>query len=107
MRSTSPYHRNKFIERGFDRVIDVWGADHHGHAIRFAATMRAPALGLEGRKLDFLIMQMVRLMRGDEIVKVSKRTGKALSLADLMDEIGVDAAASSSTPSRTRTSSST
>ena len=79
------------IERGFDRVIDVWGADHHGHAIRFAATMRAPALGLEGRKLDFLIMQMVRLMRGDEIVKVSKRTGKALSLADLMDEIGVDA----------------
>ena len=53
--------------------------------------MRAPALGLEGRKLDFLIMQMVRLMRGDEIVKVSKRTGKALSLADLMDEIGVDA----------------
>ena len=77
------YHRNKFIERGFDRVIDVWGADHHGHAIRFAATMRAPALGLEGRKLDFLIMQMVRLMRGDEIVKVSKRTGKALSLADL------------------------
>ena len=85
------YHRNKFIERGFDRVIDVWGADHHGHAIRFAATMRAPALGLEGRKLDFLIMQMVRLMRGNEIVKVSKRTGKALSLADLMDEIGVDA----------------
>ena len=85
------YHRNKFIERGFDRVIDVWGADHHGHAIRFAATMRAPVLGLEGRKLDFLIMQMVRLMRGDEIVKVSKRTGKALSLADLMDEIGVDA----------------
>ena len=79
------------IERGFDRVINIWGADHHGHAIRFAATMRAPALGLEGRKLDFLIMQMVRLMRGDEIVKVSKRTGKALSLADLMDEIGVDA----------------
>ena len=85
------YHRNKLVDRGFDKAIDVWGADHHGHAIRFAATMRAPALGLEGRKLDFLIMQMVRLMRGDEIVKVSKRTGKALSLADLMDEIGVDA----------------
>ena len=85
------YHRNKFIERGFDRVIDVWGADHHGHAVRFAATMKAPALGLEGRKLDFLIMQMVRLVRGDEVVKVSKRTGKALTLADLMDEIGVDA----------------
>lgn len=85
------YHRNKFIERGFDRVIDVWGADHHGHAVRFAATMKSPALGLEHRKLDFLIMQMVRLVRGDEVVKVSKRTGKALTLADLMDEIGVDA----------------
>lgn len=85
------YHRNKFIERGFDRVIDVWGADHHGHAIRFAASMTAPALGLKEKKLDFLIMQMVRLVRGDEVVKVSKRTGKALTLNDLMDEIGVDA----------------
>ena len=84
------YHRNKFVERGFDRVIDVWGADHHGHAVRFAATMKAPVLGLKDRKLDFLIMQMVRLVRGDEVVKVSKRTGKALTLADLMDEIGVD-----------------
>ncbi len=85
------YHRNKFVERGFDRVIDVWGADHHGHAIRFAATMKAPALGLEGRKLDFLIMQMVRLTRDGEVVKVSKRTGKALTLRDLLDEISVDA----------------
>jgi len=85
------YHRNKFIERGFDRVIDVWGADHHGHAIRFAASMTAPVLGLQNKKLDFLIMQMVRLVRGNEIVKVSKRTGKALTLNDLMDEIGVDA----------------
>jgi len=85
------YHRNKFIERGFDRVIDVWGADHHGHAIRFAASMTAPVLGLQDKKLDFLIMQMVRLVRGDEIVKVSKRTGKALTLNDLLDEIGVDA----------------
>ena len=84
------YHRNKFVERGFDRVIDVWGADHHGHAIRFGTTMKAPCLGLNGRNLDFLIMQMVRLVRGDEVVKVSKRTGKALTLADLMDEIGVD-----------------
>ena len=85
------YHRNKFVVRSFDRVIDVWGADHHGHAIRFAATMKAPALGHEGRKLDFLIMQMVRLVRGSEVVKVSKRTGKALTLSDLLDEIGVDA----------------
>ena len=84
------YHRNKFVERGFDRVINVWGADHHGHAIRFGISMKAACLGLEGRNLDFLIMQMVRLVRGDEVVKVSKRTGKALTLADLMDEIGVD-----------------
>ena len=85
------YHRNKFVDRGFDRVIDVWGADHHGHAIRFAASMTAPALGLQDKKLDFLIMQMVRLTRNGETVKVSKRTGKALTLNDLMDEIGVDA----------------
>ena len=85
------YHRNKFVERGFDRVIDVLGADHHGHAIRFGATMNAPALGLEGHKLDFLIMQMVRLTRNGETVKVSKRTGKALTLNDMIDEIGVDA----------------
>ena len=85
------YHRNKFIERGFERVIDVWGADHHGHAIRFAASMKAPALGLQDKKLDFLIMQMVRLIRDGETVKVSKRTGKALTLNDLMDDIGVDA----------------
>ena len=85
------YHRNKFVERSFDRVINVWGADHHGHAIRFGITMGCPELGLQGRKLDFLIMQMVRLTRGGETVKVSKRTGKALTLADLMDEIGSDA----------------
>ncbi len=84
------YHRNKFVERGFDRVIDVWGADHHGHAIRFGQTMKCPELGLEGRALEFLIMQMVRLTRNGETVKVSKRTGKALTLADLMDEIGRD-----------------
>ena len=85
------YHRNKFVERGFDRVIDVWGADHHGHAIRFGATMTCPELGLNGRALEFLIMQMVKLMRNGEEVKVSKRTGKALALADLLDEIGTDA----------------
>ncbi len=84
------YHRNKFVERNFDRVIDVWGADHHGHAIRFGATMTCPELGLEGRALEFRIMQMVRLTRNGETIKVSKRTGKALTLADLMDEIGPD-----------------
>lgn len=86
------YHRNKFIERGFDRVIDVWGADHHGHAIRFKASCAgATCLGMGNARLDFLIMQMVRLVRDGETVKVSKRTGKALTLADLLDEISVDA----------------
>jgi arginyl-tRNA synthetase len=85
------YHRNKFVERGFDRVIDVWGADHHGHAIRFKATMTSPALGIDPERLDFVIMQMVRLVRDGETVKVSKRTGKALTLNGLLDEISVDA----------------
>jgi len=84
------YHRDK-LERGFDKVIDVWGADHHGHAIRMKASMSAAALGVDGSKLDFLIMQMVRLTRDGETVKVSKRTGKALTLNDLLDEISVDA----------------
>ena len=85
------YHRNKFVKRKFDRVIDVWGADHHGHAIRFKASMTDPVLGIDADKLDFLIMQMVRLVRDGETVKVSKRTGKALTLNDLLDEISVDA----------------
>jgi len=88
------YHRNK-LERGFDRVIDVWGADHHGHAIRMKASLSSAelgeALGVDGNKLDFLIMQMVRLTRDGETIKVSKRTGKALTLNDLLDEIPVDA----------------
>ena len=85
------YHINKFAVRGFDRVIDVWGADHHGHAIRFKATCSAPCIPIDPDKLDFLIMQMVRLVRDGETIKVSKRTGKALTLADLLDEISVDA----------------
>ena len=83
------YHRNKFIERGFEKVIDVWGADHHGHAIRFKKAL--PALGIEEDRLDFILMQFVRLVRDGETVKVSKRTGKAIALADLLDEISVDA----------------
>lgn len=85
------YHINKFAVRGFDRVIDVWGADHHGHAIRFKATCGADCVPIDANKLDFLIMQMVRLTRDGETIKVSKRTGKALTLADLLDEISVDA----------------
>jgi len=89
------YHRDKLERRGFDRVIDVWGADHHGHAVRFRATTDAPVFG-DGKgygpdRLVFLIMQMVRLTRDGETVKVSKRTGKALTLNDLLDEISVDA----------------
>lgn len=83
------YHRNKFIERGFDKVINVWGADHHGHAIRFHKSL--PALGIEQDRLCFLLMQLVRLIRDGETVKVSKRTGKAIALSDLLDEIPCDA----------------
>jgi arginyl-tRNA synthetase len=86
------YHRNKFTVRGFDRVIDVWGADHHGHALRFAASMTAPALSMQDKKLDFLIMQLVQLLQDGKEVKVSKRSGKSITLSDLLDEISVDAA---------------
>ena len=84
------YHCDKFLKRGFDRVIDVWGADHHGHAIRFQKML--PAVGIDPEKLDFLIMQLVRLTRDGETVRVSKRTGKSITLADLLDEIPRDAA---------------
>ena len=84
------YHRNKFVKRGFDRVIDVWGADHHGHVARMKGAM--DAIGLDGSKLDVVLIQLVRLVRGGEIVRMSKRTGKAIQLADLLDEVPVDAA---------------
>ena len=83
------YHRNKF-GRGFDRVINVWGADHHGHVARLKGAL--DALGLDGtHRLDIVLMQLVKLMRDGEVVKMSKRTGKAISLTDLLDEIPVDA----------------
>ncbi|MBQ6946859.1 MAG: arginine--tRNA ligase [Clostridia bacterium] len=84
------YHRHKFVERKFDRVIDVFGADHHGHTLRFWAAMRA--LGLDENRLQFVLMQLVRLMRDGEIVRMSKRTGKSITLSDLLEEIPVDAA---------------
>ncbi len=84
------YHRHKFVERKFDRVIDVFGADHHGHTLRFWAAMRA--LGLDENKLQFVLMQLVRLMRDGEVVRMSKRTGKSITLSDLLEEIPVDAA---------------
>ena len=84
------YHRNKFQKRGFERVIDVWGADHHGHVARMKGAM--DAIGLDGSKLDVILIQLVRLVRGGEVVRMSKRTGKAIGLADLLDEVPVDAA---------------
>ena len=84
------YHRNKFEKRGFDRAINVWGADHHGHVARLKGAM--DAIGLDGDKLDIVLMQLVKLTRNGEVVRMSKRTGKAISLTDLLDEIPVDAA---------------
>lgn len=84
------YHRNKFAVRGFDKVINIWGADHHGHVARLKGAM--DALGLNGsERLDIVLMQLVKLVRDGEVVRMSKRTGKAISLTDLLDEIPVDA----------------
>ena len=85
------YHRNKFAVRGFDKVINVWGADHHGHVARLKGAL--DALDLNGTdRLDIVLMQLVKLMRDGELVRMSKRTGKAISLSDLLDEVPVDAA---------------
>ena len=85
------YHRNKFEKRGFDRVINIWGADHHGHVARLKLALDALNLDGSGR-LDIVLMQLVKLSRDGEIVRMSKRTGKAISLSDLLDEVPVDAA---------------
>jgi arginyl-tRNA synthetase len=85
------YHRNKFEKRGFDQVINIWGADHHGHVARLKGAL--DALGLNGsERLHVVLMQLVKLTRDGEVVRMSKRTGKAISLTDLLDEIPVDAA---------------
>lgn len=84
------YHYNKFAVRGFDRVIDVWGADHHGHVARMKGSM--DAIGLDGSRLDVVLMQLVRLMKDGQPFKMSKRTGKAITLTDLLEEIPIDAA---------------
>ena len=84
------YHRNKFAIRGFDKVINVWGADHHGHVARLKGAM--DALGLDGEhRLDIVLMQLVKLVRDGQVVRMSKRTGKAVSLTDLLDMVPVDA----------------
>lgn len=81
------YHRDKYA-RGFDKVMNIWGADHHGYIPRMKAAMQA--LGNDPDKLVVLIAQMVSLFQGGEKVKMSKRTGKAVTMEDLMDEVGVD-----------------
>ena len=80
-----------FAVRGFDKVINIWGADHHGHVARLKGAL--DALGLNGsERLDIVLMQLVKLLRDGEVVRMSKRTGKAISLSDLLDEVSVDAA---------------
>ena len=82
------YHRNK-IERGFDKLINVWGADHHGYIPRMKAALAA--LGYDPERLDVIIIQLVSLFKNGEKVKMSKRTGKAVTLRELMEEVGTDA----------------
>jgi arginyl-tRNA synthetase len=83
------YHYDKFVLRGFDKVIDVWGADHQGHVPRMKAAMRA--IDVDPDSLVILLYQLVTLRRGGEIVRLSKRTGDMVSLGDVLDEIGPDA----------------
>ena len=84
------YHKNKFIDRGFDTVINVWGADHHGHVERLKNTMAD--LGIAPERLEIILMQLVRLVSGGEVVRMSKRTGKSITLTDLLEETSIDAA---------------
>lgn len=83
------YHRNKLAVRGFDTAINVWGADHHGHVARMKGAL--DAIGEDGSRLDIILMQLVRLTSGGEAVRMSKRTGKAITLVDLLEEIPIDA----------------
>ena len=83
------YHYNKFVQRGFDHVIDIWGADHQGHVSRMKAVVAA--LGIPPEKLTLMISQMVSLKRRDELVKVSKRAGEIVTLRELVEEVGADA----------------
>ncbi len=84
------YHMNKLKTRGFDWAINVWGADHHGHVARMKKAL--DAVGADGSRLDVVLMQLVRLMKDGEVVRMSKRTGKAITLSDLLEDISVDAA---------------
>ncbi len=83
------YHKNKF-DRGFTTLIDIWGADHHGHIMRMKGAM--DAIGCDGDKLNVVLMQLVNLVKDGQQVKMSKRTGKAIQLRDLLEEVPVDSA---------------
>jgi arginyl-tRNA synthetase len=83
------YHYNKFMERRFDRVINIWGADHQGHISRMKAVISA--LGIKPERLQVIISQMVTLSRGGELVKISKRSGELITLHEVVDEVGADA----------------
>ncbi len=83
------YHYNKFVQRGFHRVINIWGADHQGHVSRMKAVVSA--LGINPERLQIIIAQMVTLKRGQEVVKVSKRSGELITLREVVEEVGADA----------------
>ena len=83
------YHYNKFLERHFDRVIDIWGADHQGHVARMKAVVGA--LGIKPERLKIILSQLVTLKRGYEIVRLSKRSGDIITLREVVDEVGADA----------------
>ncbi len=84
------YHYGKLVTRGYDKAIDVLGADHHGYVPRLKAALQA--LGVDPGRLDVVLMQMVRLIRDGQVVKASKRSGKAITLVTLLDEVPIDAA---------------
>ena len=84
------YHYNKLAVRGFEKSIDIWGADHHGHVARMKGAM--DAVGLNGEDLDVILMQLVKLVKDGQQVRMSKRTGKAITLTDLLDEVPIDSA---------------
>jgi arginyl-tRNA synthetase len=83
------YHYNKFIERKFDKVIDIWGADHQGHVSRMKAVIGA--MGIPPERLGVIISQMVTLRRGDELIRISKRSGDIITLHEVIGEVGSDA----------------
>jgi len=83
------YHYNKFMERGFSRVVNIWGADHQGHVSRMKAAVKA--LGIDPERLTIIISQMVSLRKGSEVLRLSKRTGELITLRELLEEVGTDA----------------